>query len=46
MEGSVNVKAEASVEFTLSWISLPLVSIDDIPLLRNVILSLVSIDVS
>jgi hypothetical protein len=45
MEISFNIETESLVEFTLSWISLPLVSIDDVPLLRNVVLFLRSIDI-
>jgi hypothetical protein len=39
IEISVNIHTESLVEFTLLWFSLPLVSIDDIPLLRNMVLS-------
>jgi hypothetical protein len=45
MEISFNVQAEAFVEFTLSWISSPLVSIDDVPLMSNIGASLTSIDI-
>jgi hypothetical protein len=45
MEISLNIEAESLVEFALSWISLPLISIDDIPLLRNMVVSLTGIDV-
>jgi L-cystine uptake protein TcyP (sodium:dicarboxylate symporter family) len=45
VEISFNIQAEAFVEFTLSWISLPLISIDDIPLVRKMVLSLSSIEI-
>jgi hypothetical protein len=45
MEISLNIQAEAFVEFSLSWISLPLVSINDVPLLRNIVGSLSSIEI-
>ena len=45
MEISFNIETESLVEFSFSWISLPLISIDDIPLISNMVLSLSSIDV-
>jgi hypothetical protein len=45
MEISLNIQAEAFVEFSLSWISLPLVSIDYIPLSSNIVGSLTNIDI-
>jgi hypothetical protein len=46
MEISFNVQTESLVEFTLSWVSLPLILIGDIPLLRNMGLFVLSVDVS
>jgi hypothetical protein len=45
IEISLNIQTESSVEFSLSWISLPLVSIDDVPLGSKMVGSLSSIDI-
>jgi hypothetical protein len=45
MEISFNIETESLVEFSLSWISLPLVSIDDVPLSSNIVGSLTNIDI-
>jgi hypothetical protein len=46
VEWSFDVQTESLVEFTLLWISLPLISIDNIPLLRSLVLSVLDVDVS
>jgi hypothetical protein len=45
IEISLYIQTESSVEFSLSWISLPLVSIDDVPLGSKMVGSLSSIDI-
>jgi hypothetical protein len=45
MEISFNIETESLVQFSLSWISLPLISIDDVPLSSNIVGSLTSIDI-
>jgi hypothetical protein len=53
VEVSFNIESELLVQFTLSWFSLPFISIDDIPLLVNLSIlwsgfniSVFSIDIS
>jgi hypothetical protein len=37
MEISLNIEAELFIELALSWLSLPLISIDDVPLLVDLV---------
>jgi hypothetical protein len=46
VEWSFNVKSEVFVELSLSWFTLPLVNIEDIKLLVDLSMSVVSNDVS
>jgi hypothetical protein len=46
VEVSLNVKTESFIELTLSWFSLPLIGVDDVPLLVNGILLSVDTNVS
>jgi len=46
VEISLNIKAELLVKFSLSWFSLPFISIDNIPLLVDSIVLRVDTDVS
>jgi hypothetical protein len=46
MEWSFNIETEVFVEFSLNWISLPLIGIDDIELLIDLSVFLVGNDIS
>jgi hypothetical protein len=46
VEVSLNIKTESFVELTLSWFTLPFVNVDNIPLLMDLVVSLVDTDVS
>ena len=46
MEGSINVDTEIFIKFSLSWLSLPFVNVDNIPHLVHSSGSLVNNDVS
>jgi len=46
VEVSLNIETEVFVEFSLSWLSLPFISIDDVPLLVDLSMFSMSNDVS
>jgi len=46
MEWSLNIKSKLLVEFSLSWFSLPFVSIDNVPLLVDTVRLFVNANVS
>jgi hypothetical protein len=46
VEISFNIETELFVEFSLSWLTLPFISIDDVPLLVDTVISIVDTDVS
>jgi hypothetical protein len=46
MEISLNIETEVFIELTLSWFSLPLINIDNIPLLVDLITLVLDFNVS
>jgi hypothetical protein len=46
IEISFNIKSEVFVEFSLSWFSLPFISVDNVPLLPETILLFIDANVS
>jgi hypothetical protein len=47
MEWSLNVESKFFVKFTLGWLSLPLVNVDNVPLLMDLsVLGFIALDVS
>jgi len=46
VEVSLNIETEVLVEFSLSWVSLPFISIDDVPLLVDLSMFVINNDIS
>jgi hypothetical protein len=46
IEISLNVKTESFIELSLSWFSLPFINIDNIPLLVDLSMFVINLDVS
>ena len=46
VEISLNIKTESFIELSLSWFSLPFINIDNIPLLVNLTIFSIDLDVS